>query len=57
MGDFNCDWDGTDSPLRMLCENLGLKAFRPKQLDGMETFPVPLFTDRVSFGLDSTLVG
>jgi endonuclease/exonuclease/phosphatase family metal-dependent hydrolase len=40
MGDFNCDWDGTDSPLRMLCENLGLKAFRPKQLEGMGTFPV-----------------
>jgi hypothetical protein len=40
MGDFHCDWDGTDSLLRMLCENVGLKAFCPKQLEGMGTFPI-----------------
>lgn len=38
MGDFNCDWDGTESPLRMLCQQLGLKAFRPKETEGLESF-------------------
>jgi endonuclease/exonuclease/phosphatase family metal-dependent hydrolase len=40
MGDFNCDWDGTDSLLRMLCENIGLKVFCLKQLEGMGTYPI-----------------
>lgn len=40
MGDFNCDWDGTDSPLRILCQQLGLKAFRPKETEGLESYGV-----------------
>lgn len=38
MGDFNCDWDGADSPLRLLCEQLNLKAFRPQETEGMESY-------------------
>jgi endonuclease/exonuclease/phosphatase family metal-dependent hydrolase len=38
MGDFNCDWDGTDSPLRILSQQLKLKAFRPKEVAGMESY-------------------
>lgn len=37
MGDFNCDWQ-KDSPLRMLCQQLGLKAFQPEQTEGMESY-------------------
>lgn len=38
MGDFNCDWDGTESPLRILCQELGLKAFRPTKTEGLESY-------------------
>ncbi len=40
MGDFNCDWDGTESPLRLVCQQLGLKAFRPTQTEGLESYGV-----------------
>ena len=40
MGDFNCDWgDDTQwSPIQMLCEQLQLKAYRPKDNAGLESY-------------------
>jgi len=51
MGDFNCDWDGTDSPVRMLCQQLGLKAFRPRNTAAMESYGN---TDRLDWILISS---
>jgi endonuclease/exonuclease/phosphatase family metal-dependent hydrolase len=37
MGDFNCQWNDDASPLRLLAEGLGLRAFEPDT--DMPTFP------------------
>ncbi len=37
MGDFNCQWDDKESPVRHLADSLGLHAFRP-EAEGLDTF-------------------
>lgn len=37
MGDFNCQWEGRENTLRLLCEELGLRPYKP-EVDGLKTF-------------------
>ena len=39
MGDFNCDWSKESSPVRILCRELELKAYKPEKNTGQITFP------------------